>query len=1235
MKTSVRLSGISVLKSLILTAFIGMQSIHFAVNAKVNASSQTISQTKASAGELATASENQSEKQYKAYLVSNAHFDTQWNWDCQTSIREYIPKTMLQNLMLMEKYPGYIFNFEGGIKYYWMKEYYPYAYDKVKQYISEGRWHVTGSTWDATDANVPSPESLTRNILYGQQFYKQEFGVTGKDIFLPDCFGFGWTLPTVANHCGLIGFSTQKLQWRNNPFYGDMKIPFEIGLWEGVDGNKIMLAADGHNYTTSWADEDLSQNKRLLNIAKNNPTGSVYHYYGTGDTGGAPTIQSVITLEQSLKGNGPLKIISATSDQLYQDYLPFEKHPELPVFKGELLMDVHGTGCYTSQSAMKKYNRSNEILGNAAERAAFMADALGGISYPAQKIGDSWRRFIWHQFHDDLTGTSIPRAYEFSWNDELISMKQFAEVIRNSSGSVANALNTNVSGTPLVIYNPVAAEISEVIEIEVDARTPDLKVMDEKGTEVPSQLISMNDNKAKLLVAARLPSCGYVVYEIRKGKPTLQKSTLLVNSNSLENARYKLELDKNGDISSIFDKSLNAELVKEGKAVRLALFTKNESFHWPAWEVLKSTIDQPATSIDQDVKLTVIENGPVRISVCVERKSGESVFKQYIRLTQGAQDDRIDIYNDIDWKSTNALLKAEFPLNLNAPKAVYDLGVGAVERGNNTLTAYEVYSQGWADMFDSTKNRGVSLLTDFKYGWDKPDNHTLRLTLLHTPGTEGRYTYQNRQDFGRHQFTYSIIGHSGTYVQAGTVFKAEVMKQPSFAFVSSKHKGQLGNKYSFVQIDNPNVQLVAMKKAENTDDLILRFYETAGKKENVRIQFASDILSAVETNGVEEKLADLKAGANFLELNMGAFGMKTVSIKLKHTPQIGKPDYEQLPLQFNLKTASFNAYRGDANFDGKGNAFAAELFASTLQSGAYEVKLRSPEYENGMKLIGDTILLPKGKYNRLILFAAATRKDEIVRLKLDNEEKQVIVPYYSGFIGQWGHDDHTQAFLKPQDIAFVGTHRHSAIRNSDLPMEYSYIFPIELAIPEGSSKLILPMQSNVVLFAALVAKVDKEIKSASDMLRTHLPYQTPDPKVQEASNLLFGKPVTETSGQVNFGENAEMALDENQNTKWCDNGGSAHKFITVDLGQSKSIHQWYVLHAGVEGEDYISSEFSLKVKENAGDDWKEADKVVNNKENETERQLTVPVKARYVRLDITKGEQSPTNVSRIYEFAVK
>ena len=149
----------------------------------------------------------------KLYLVSNAHLDTQWNWTIQDSIREYIYNTLVDNFNLIEKYPSYHMNFEGAFRYKLAKEYYPDLYEKLKQYIAEGRWSVAGSMWDACDTNVPSSEALMRQILYGNGFFEKEFGKRSLDVFLPDCFGFRYSLPSIAAHMGLIGFSTQKLQW--------------------------------------------------------------------------------------------------------------------------------------------------------------------------------------------------------------------------------------------------------------------------------------------------------------------------------------------------------------------------------------------------------------------------------------------------------------------------------------------------------------------------------------------------------------------------------------------------------------------------------------------------------------------------------------------------------------------------------------------------------------------------------------------------------------------------------------------------------------------------------------------------------------------------------------------------------------------------------------------------------------------------------------------------------------
>ena len=1180
-------------------------------------------------------------QQKKAYVVSNAHFDSQWNWDVQRSISEYIPKTLNQNLFLLEKYPNYIFNFEGGIKYQWMKEYFPHQYELIKKYIDEGRWHIAGSTWDANDPNIPSPESFTRNILYGQHFYRDEFGTEGTDIFLPDCFGFGWTLPTIASHSGLIGFSTQKLMWRNKPFYeNNSKVPFEIGLWEGVDGSRIMIVADAHGYTTKWPDEDLSNNQTLMRYIDRSPIKTTYHYYGTGDTGGAPTIESVRAVEKGVNGDGPIEIISATSDQLYKDYLPYDAHPELPVYDGELLMDVHATGCYTSQAAMKLFNRRNELLADAAERSAVAADWLGGLEYPKATISEAWTRFIWHQFHDDLTGTSIPRAYEFSWNDEVISLKQFANVLTSSVGAVSRDLDTRVKGTPLVIFNPLAYPVSDVIEVSLNLpdKTRNVSVYDENGKQVPSQIITNDNGNITLLVEASLPSLGYAVYDVRNGGRERANDALSADENQIENSVYKITLDKNGDIASIIDKRNNKELVENGKSVRLALFTPNESFRWPAWEIIKSTMDAEPTAITDNVKISVVENGPVRSTICVERTYEGSTFKQYIRVTEGGQKDRIDIFNDIDWQTTNALLKAEFPLSFANEKATYDLGVGSVERGNNTDIAYEVYAQQWADLTAQNNSYGVSIINDCKYGWDKPNDNTLRLTLLHTPATRGGYSYQNKQDFGRHYFTYSIYGHDGDYRTGETVRKAEILNHPLYAFVAPKHTGTLGRSFSFLSVDNDKVSLKALKQAEKSDEYVLRFYETTGQGlQTATVTFPADIIAAKELNGVEDVIGDITPNGNKFSFEIKPFSIKTFKVKLVAPENaLAEPMQQPVELEYNTKTSTYNSFRNVANLDGKGNTYASELLPEEIVWNGIGFDLPGGDVPNGIKAKGDTVNLPAGNYNKLYLLAASTQYDNKVTFLVDGNPQEAIVPYYSGFVAQWGHTGHTEAFMKPADIAYVGTHKHTMIGNKDIPYEFTYMFCIGLDIPAGAKTLILPDDPRIVIFAATVAfDENNAVVPASNLLGINLPIKLEDDEAAISSkNLLLGKQVIEKSGEVNRSERGEMAIDDDISTKWCDNSIAKPKYIVVDMGKENEIKGWSVMHAGMESLNWITKEYSLEVKAEADDEWKVVDTVYDNTDLETDRLLPEPVKARYVKLSVTKPDQDEGIAARIYEFRV-
>lgn len=1019
-------------------------------------------------------------KTYKAYMVSDAHLDTQWNWDVQTTIREYIPRTLFQNLYLMERFPDYRFSFEGGVVYSWMKEYYPMHYERMKKYIASGQWHIAGASWDANDPNMPSAESFIRNILQGQELYKREFGVRSTDIFLPDCFGFGYTLPSLAAHCGLIGFSTQKLSWRKHDFFPDApyhkKNPFSWGVWYGIDGQSLMAAFDTGGYTAELP-ADAGYNKDFIRRASNGFDNTAMRYYsgghlhGTtncGDKGNSGTVTTARRMAEAMADpDAPVQLISATSDQLFLDYM--DRRDELPTYDGELLMDVHAGGCYTSQGAMKYYNRRNEELLGAAERAAVAADWLGAKPYDRAKLNEVWQRVLWHQFHDDLTGTSIADAYRYSWNDELISLQQATEVMTAAVGALSHSLDTRVKGTPVVVYNPVTYDLRDLVEAEVplDARAKGVAVYAPSGRRVAAQILSREGDRARILFAADVKAAGYAVYDVRPASGVAKSSALKASERTLENRIYRIELDANGDIRSIRDKRAGRELVAEGKAFRMAVFEGNPSNRYPAWEIMKETMDKPGRPIDGDVRISIAEQGPVRATLKVERSYGPSKFVQYVSLTDGGDDDRIDVRNTVDWSSRNVLLKAEFPCAVANAKAAYDLGLGFIERGNNTETAYEVPAQKWVDLTDADGSYGVTILNDCKYGWDKPADNTLRLTLLHTPSTEKRYAHQRTLDHGVHHYTYSIVGHTGARTEDALV-AGEALNMPLVAFVAPKHAGHLGRTFSMLAASTPQIGVRALKAAEDGDGYIVRCYETTGNPvEGARITFPAAIVSAEECNGIEERIGDAAFEGHSLVVSAGKFAPKTYRVRLAEPAVRSTLAIDNAPVKLDY---DITAYTTDEFFtyytiDKALGSFAAELIPATVECDGVTFAMGEANTDDAVLCNGQTVALPADRtYTKLYVLASAVEEPRTAEFRVGDRTYEAEVPLWKGFYGQWGWYGNSEGFMQRAKIGYLGTHRHQTDLGN-VPYGFSYMYLLTFDIPEGATTVTLPKDKKVLVYA--------------------------------------------------------------------------------------------------------------------------------------------------------------------------
>ncbi|MCE5341222.1 MAG: glycosyl hydrolase-related protein [Planctomycetaceae bacterium] len=1023
------------------------------------------------------------------YTVGYSHLDTQWRWDYQKTINDYIKATLYDNIAMLEKYPEYTFNFTGAVRYEMMKEYYPEKYEEMKKYIEQGRWFVSGSSFEEGDALAPSVESLIRQILLGNEYFRKEFGKMSSDYILPDCFGFMAHTPSIWAHCGLLGFSTQKLTW--NCAVG---IPFNIGVWEGVDGKSLVCAFNPGHYSEGLNDKADANDQWTQRIEENGQKYGLYadyHYYGIGDSGGAPKEAYIQNYTDCVKkGDGKYKIFLASSDQFYKDVTPQQKE-RLPRYKGDLLLIEHSAGSITSQAYMKRLNCKGEQLADSAERAAVAANLLGGIVYPSEKFDAAWKRVLASQFHDILPGTSIPRAYEYSWNDGIIALNLFSAGLTDSVGAVARTMDTNVDGRAVIVYNPLAIDRQDVVqaELEYPAGCPkNIEVLGPDRKVKPSQIISDKNNKLQILFVADVPSVGFAVYNVKPSETEQKFDTgLSVVGNTLENKYYKVVINAAGDIESIFDKQANKELL--ASPARLA-FMNGKPKAWPAWNMdWKDQSKPPVGYVDGPAEIKITESGPVRVCIRVVRSSRNSVFKQYIRLGGGEAGKMVEVENRVEWQTGGCALKAEFPLTVSNPNATYNLGLGTIERGNNNEKKYEVPSHEWFDLTDTSGNYGVSILQDCKYGSDKPADNIVRLTLLYSPNTDDRndYTEQCWQDWGKHEIKYAIYGHKGNWADGMTSWQARRFNQPLTVFEASAHKGKAGKACSFASLNTNQVEVLAIKKAEREDVVVVRVKELLGKPlKNVQLSLGNGVKSAYEVNGQEFKIGEAVVKDSKLTFDMGSYGIRSFAVELKSPAQkIAKPNYEFVKLDYNADAISSDKNKADGKM-AQDCSYSADLVPDVIVSESVEFATgpKADGQNNVAVCKGQEIKLPKDKYNRLYVLAAADEDTKGV-FKIGSQETLLGVQNWTGFIGQWYNRVFDREFpevcydgrftlmaidapfIKRDTIAWFGKHRHTPTAND--AYRFTYMFKYALDVPAGAKTIVLPNNDKIKIFAMTAA----------------------------------------------------------------------------------------------------------------------------------------------------------------------
>ena len=996
------------------------------------------------------------EKKPVIRTAATAHLDTVWNWDFETTITEHIRNTLEMNFRLFERYPEYVFSFEGARRYELMEEYYPALFARLKQYVADGRWYVTGSAYENGDVNVPSPEALFRNILIGQRYFEEKFGKTSVDIYLPDCFGFGWALPSIMKHAGLLGFTTQKLSWGSA--YG---IPFDLGVWKGVDGSEVFASCNAGDYTRKlkrvrrlgFAADKLQENIEKYGLA------TTHLLHGTGDIGGAPTEGSVKTAIREYKQNAKkdVDVTLEPIDKVFRDLndLPAEEKARLPVWNNELVAINHGVGGYTSRAVGKRWNRRGEVLAAAAEQVSAAAALLGAAPYPAEVLDTCWKRIVAHQFHDDLPGTSLQRVYNRSWNDYYLSLNQLSSVYEAAVGGVVSRMTVpRTKGIAVAVHNPADAAVCEPVAFPADrlsAGISAVRVKDKDGKEVPSQLAD-----GKVVFSAAVPGNSVSIFTVAPAeKPCAKKTGLTADARRMENRKYRVTLNENGDIASVFDKELDAELLKA--PVSMDIHDYFGSLPWPAWELDYPEVIAAPEGKACDPVFELKENGPARAVIETRRTYGESVFVQRIMLGEGSLALRVE--NEIEWRGRGKLLKTPFCFTVANEQASYDLGLGVIRRGTDLPNLYEVPAQNWADI--SGKDYGVSVFSECKSGWDHPSPDTVRLTGIHTPLTDFRDdSLQSLMDLGANRYAFGIFGHKGADL-AETQRQAAAFVSPLAAFeVPGGASGPLGGEFTFASLSDEGVITRAIKKEYRGDRLIVRFNETRNKThKEVRFSVAGGIASAVETDAVEHELGKAKVNKNGeLVFRLEPYRPATFALTLKSAQAAAGPACTPLELPYADAAASCYARR-HAGFVG-GYTLPAEQFPETVRCGEAEFRL-SGDKLNVLRAQGQTLRLPKGT-KTVSLLLASVGGDKTVSLTCDGAPVNVFVPDGFERVATWDMYGLLQTgYIKDCRVAYEFTHVNS--EHCSVPAKQFCLFSVTV---EAHGVIKLPDDPSVLVFAA-------------------------------------------------------------------------------------------------------------------------------------------------------------------------
>ena len=813
----------------------------YAANAMVNAANLDDRATWPKARSIAVDffSDTNGSSQHNLSAIGHSHIDTAWLWPLAETMRKCY-RTFSTAVRYMDDYPDYMFVCSQAQQLEWMKDQQPGLYAKIKERAARGQFIPAGGTWVEPDCNIPSGESLVRQFLFGQRFFRQEFGETCTEFWEPDVFGYSAALPQIMQQAGIQNFLTQKLSW--NQFN---KMPSHTFIWEGLDGSRVLTHFPPVDTYNSMANvKEVLFN--VSNFKDHDRANESYLLFGYGDGGGGPTTGMLEQLKRMGDLDGLPRVQMRTPREFFARCAADAQ--DLTVWVGELYFELH-RGTYTTQAKNKLYNRRSEELLHDVEFLTAVDHTLHGHPYPALELAGLWKMVLTNQFHDIIPGSSIREVYEDS-------DREYEQILRQGGDLRYQALQA------LVGHSGTANEGAVCAVNTLGVARTELVVLPEGSTSAQSSA----DGRPLGVVSA--PSYGFAITEPEavSGKVSVEErgDTII-----LENEFVRAVFNRSGSLTSLEDLRAGRECIEPGGQANHFVVFDDVPGGNDAWDVDIFHLEK-RYDVGNAKSVSVIETGPLRAAVVFEYEVGTgSSLKQTASLD--AISARLEFSNEVEWHENHKFLKVEFPLNLRAQNATYEVQFGHLQRPTHFNTSwdmarFEVCAHHWADLAEP--DFGVSLLNDCKYGYSTEGN-VMRLSLLRSPKSP-----DPQADMGHHAFRYALLPHAGSFQQAGVIAEGYRFNVPLLVSASAAPAATT----SFFNVSHPHVVIDTVKKAEDSDALIVRLYEAHGIRGTIRLFSSLPVKSVATCNLLEEEDQPLDWTNGGVDLQVTPFQLVTLKL---------------------------------------------------------------------------------------------------------------------------------------------------------------------------------------------------------------------------------------------------------------------------------------------------------------------------------------------------------------------